>query len=172
MCILKEEILAHLSIIKTKRRYWLKNRFFEGEGAAPWRISYKLIYFKLQLSIFWTINTVLSDKSTLHIVEDYISLKGFSGLWHDSRMIDILTEWPISSDQYTTVQRANRTGFCWFEFSSVPVDVSKLSSGSVRFDFVFDNQVRVWFDSSTASSTKSEINNWQNAWSRTIEVSH
>jgi nucleoside diphosphate kinase len=31
--------------------------------------------------------------------------------------------------------------------------------GSVRFDFVFDNEVRIWFESSSASSTKSEINN-------------
>jgi hypothetical protein len=128
-------------------------------GVAPLRVSYELIYFQLQLSIFRIIKTVSSDKSTLLLVEDYISLKEFSELRYDSRTIDILAEWPISSDQYTTVQRANRTGFCWFEFSSVPVDVSKLSSGSVRFDFVFDNQVRVWFDSSTASSTKSEINN-------------
>jgi hypothetical protein len=46
-----------------------------------------------------------------------------------------------------------------FEFGSVRLHLWKSGSSSVRFDFVFNNQVQIWFESSSASSTKSEINN-------------
>jgi hypothetical protein len=54
---------------------------------------------------------------------------------------------PLLSRVECCQQRANRTGFCWFEFGSVRLHFWKSGSSSVRFD------------SSSANSTKSEINN-------------
>ena len=42
-------------------------------------------------------------------------------------------------------QRPNRTGFYWFKFGSVRLDFWKISSGSGRFDSIFEKSVRVRF---------------------------
>jgi len=56
-----------------------------------------------------------------------------------------------------THQSPNRTDFCWFEFGSVRLHFLKFGSGSVRFELVFWEPVRVRFGSSFFSKTRFEF---------------